>query len=78
MNCLSDGRLVDMMSRVDLCLLEDDFLEEDLKQDELVPKEKQEGRKKLAVISGIAAGSVALTGVIVFLVKKREVLRRAA
>lgn len=78
MNGLSDGRLVDILSRIDPVLLNDDFPDGDLEQAGLVPEEKKEGRKKLAVISGIAAGSVALTGVIVFLVKKHEILRRAA
>lgn len=78
MNGLSDGRLVDILSRIDPVLLDDDFPDGDLEQAGLVPEEKKEGRKKLAVISGIAAGSVALTGVIVFLVKKHEILRRAA
>lgn len=78
MNGLNDGRLVDILSRIDPVLLDDDFPDGDLERAGLVPEEKKEGRKKLAVISGIAAGSVALTGVIVFLVKKHEILRRAA
>lgn len=78
MNYPGDGRLVDILSKIDLSLLEDDFLDRDLEKKELAPEEKKEGRKKLAVISGIAAGSVALTGVIVLLLRKHEGLRKAA
>ena len=78
MNHLSDGRLIDILSKVDPALTEEDFLDRDLEQFELAPKEKKENKKKIAVISGIAAGSVALTGVIVLLMKKHDMLRRAA
>lgn len=78
MNHLSDGRLIDILSKVDPALTEEDFLDRDLEQFELAPKEKKENKKKIAVISGIAAGSVALTGVIVLLMKKHDMLRRIA
>ena len=78
MNHLSDGRLIDILSKIDLALTEEDFLDRDLEHFELAPKEKKEGKKRIAVISGIAAGSVALTGVIVLLMKKHDMLRRAA
>lgn len=78
MNHLSDGRLIDILSKVAPALTEEDFLDRDLEQFELAPKEKKENKKKIAVISGIAAGSVALTGVIVLLMKKHDMLRRIA
>jgi hypothetical protein len=78
MSQFCDGRLIDMMGMLDPDLLEEDFLERDLGSRKILPWRKREGKKKLAVISGIAAGSVALTGVVVFLLKKHEMTGRAA
>lgn len=77
MNHLSDGRLIDILSKIDLALTEEDFLDRDLEHFELASKGKKESKKRIAVISGIAAGSVALTGVLVLLMKKHDMLRRA-
>ena len=38
MNHLSDGRLIDILSKIDLALTEEDFLDRDLEHFELAPK----------------------------------------
>lgn len=78
MSGLKDGRLIDIFGKIDMALMEEDFLEKDLEHFETEPAGKKDSRKKIAVISGIAAGSVALTGVIVYLMKKHDVLGHAA
>lgn len=78
MSLWSCGRLIDLMSQMDLALAEEDFLEEDLNKPELIKESKKRSRKKLAVVSGLAAGSIALTGVAVLLCRKRDLFRKAA
>ncbi len=79
MSLWSSYRLIDMMSQIDLSLLEEIALEQDLERFET---SSETGRKwsgkRIAVWSGIAASSVALTGVIVLVFKKYDVFRRAA
>lgn len=66
--------LVDIFSQMDPSLLEEEFLEGDLEQlDEknLWPEIKQRWNgKKIAAVTGVVTGAVAITGAVVFLVKK--------
>ncbi|MDO4298100.1 MAG: hypothetical protein Q4C59_06450 [Lachnospiraceae bacterium] len=79
MSSWNEYRLVDILSRIDLSLLEGNFPEEDLENPELFEEEKQKkSRVRIALISGLAASSVAVAGVIVFFCRKHEVLRKAA
>lgn len=79
MNRLNQYRLIDIMSHIDMSLVEEDFPEGDLDKLELFPQEKKGGLgKKIAIISGIAAGSIALTGAVVFAFKKIESIKKAA
>lgn len=82
MRSFSECRLIDIFSKVDLSMIEDDGLEADLEDWEhmdlwAVKKEKW-SKKKIAVITGIAAGSVALTGAVLLLAKKSNWLKKAA
>ena len=72
MRALSEFRLIDLLSHVDISALESDVPDEDLTHPQLAAKaEKQEARKKkLAIISGIAAGGVMLTGAILLACRK--------
>ena len=75
----NQNRLIDIFTNVDISLLESEMLEADLENAELMENKKEKwGKKKIAVISGIAAGSVAITGAVVLLLKKSNWLRRAA
>ncbi|MEE1032872.1 MAG: hypothetical protein U0L12_12145 [Ruminococcus sp.] len=79
MSAWNQNRLIDIFTNVDISLLESEMLEADLENAELMENKKEKwGKKKIAVISGIAAGSVAITGAVVLLLKKSNWLRRAA
>ncbi len=78
MNPLSQGRLIEILCHMDPALLEEDFLEQDLEKQELTETVSKWSRKKIAVISGIAAGSIALTGMAVLAFRKKELFHRAA
>lgn len=72
--------LVDIFSQIDPALLEDDCIEDDLDNLKLWPEEKTKwwSKKKVAVITGIAAGTVAITGAVIFMCKKGNWLKKAA
>lgn len=75
----NQSRLIDIFSNIDISLLESEMIDADLENVELLEHKKEKwGKKKIAVISGVAAGSVALTGVVVLLLKKNNWLRKAA
>lgn len=75
----NQNRLIDIFTNIDISLLESEMLEADLENTELMEEKKEKwGKKKIAVISGIAAGSVVITGAVVLLLKKNNWLRRAA
>ena len=79
MSAWNQNRLIDIFTNVDISLLESEMMEADLENAELMENKKEKwGKKKIAVISGIAAGSVAITGAVVLLLKKSNWLRRAA
>lgn len=79
MSFWSEYRLIDILSRIDLSLVEEGFPEGDLENPELFPDEKQKkSRARVALISGLAASSVAVAGVIVFFRRKHELLRETA
>lgn len=79
MSLWNQYRLIDIMSNIDMALVEEDFPEGDLDNLELFPKKKNKwNKRKVAVLSGLAASSIALTGVVVIVVKRHDVFRRAA
>ena len=92
-------RLVDLLSSIDLALLEGEFPELDLSNEDIlsmqtgqtltqelgldpeeneISKRRSSRKRRLAVLSGIAAGSIAVGGVIVFALKKYEILKKTA
>lgn len=79
MSFWSEYRLMNIMSNIDISLLEEDYPDTDV-DDPVLFAEDRTARKKsrLALISGIAAGSVAAAGVIVYICRKHEVFRKAA
>lgn len=99
MSRFNQYRMMDILSNVDLSVLEDEFPEIDLSnedvlsmytdralteelglhlEEEKVMQRKMSVKKKLALWSGIAAGSIAVTGVIVLVCKKYDLLKKAA
>jgi hypothetical protein len=79
MSSLSQGRFIDMLEHIDVSLLEEDGLERDLRNPVLsLEKREKWNKKKIAMISGIAAGSVAIAGAMVFLIRKNHGLRKIA
>ena len=92
-------RLIDLLSSIDLSLLEGEFPELDLSNEDIlsmytgqtltqepgldpeedeISKRRSSRKRRLAVLSGIAAGSIAVGGVIVFAFKKYEILKKTA
>lgn len=72
MSFLSQGRLIDIMRDMDLSLIEAEFPEKDLECQEPIPEcEPARNKIKIALISGLAASSLALTGVVVLLCRRR-------
>lgn len=69
MSLWSQSRLIDIMSNIDLSLVAEDFPEQDIEQLELFPEEKEKwSKKRIAAVTGLAAaGSVAITGVIMLM-----------
>lgn len=65
-------RLIDIMSSIDMSFVEEELPEGDLDNLKLFPEEKgHSGKKRIALISGLAAaGSIALTGVILLAFRK--------
>ena len=99
MSRLGQCHLIDILSSIDLSLLEGEFPEMDLSnedilgmytdkalteelglcsENEVIQKRKMSVKKKFALLSGIAAGSIAVGGVIVFMCKKYELLKKIA
>lgn len=71
--------LVDIFSQIDPAMLEDDHLEEDLDKVDLWQTEKHRwSKKKIAAITGVAAGAVAITGAVIYLCRKNNWLKKAA
>lgn len=67
-------RLIDILSSIDLSLLEGHFPEVDLEKVKKIAKRKHgKARVWIAVVSGFAAGSAALTGVVVFFLSRRKI-----
>jgi hypothetical protein len=79
MNLWSQYRLIDIMSNIDLSLVEEEIPEGDLDNMNLFPETGNRwNRKKIAVISGIAASSIAITGAALLVFRKHNGFRRAA
>ena len=76
MNRWNQCRLIDILSNIDLSLLEGHFPEVDL---ENMKRAVKKGHGKtgmwIAMISGLAAGSAALAGVVVFSRRKIHSVR---
>ncbi len=67
MNRWNQCRLIDILSNIDLSLLEEHFPEVDLENVKRIAKKKHgKAGVWIAVISGVAAVSAALAGVFVF------------
>lgn len=99
MSRFNQYRMMDILSNVDLSILEEEFPEIDLSnedvlsmysdetltkelglpsEEEVVVQRKKTVTKKIALLSSIAAGSIAVTGVIVYLCKKYDLLKKTA
>ncbi|MDO5346157.1 MAG: hypothetical protein Q4E91_10455 [Lachnospiraceae bacterium] len=65
-------RLIDILSKVDITALADEVPERDLEKPELLLYAGKEaaGKKRMAMISGIAAGGVMLTGAILLICRR--------
>lgn len=72
MRALSEFRLIDILSHVDISALESDVPDEDLRNPRLASRAGKQGsgKKRAAILSGIAAGSVMLTGAILLMCRK--------
>ena len=75
---MNQSRLIDLMCHIDPSLLEEEYPDKDLEKQEISETVSKWNKKKIAVISGIAAGSLALTGIAIFALKKTELFRKAA
>ncbi|MDO4322875.1 MAG: hypothetical protein Q4C61_10145 [Lachnospiraceae bacterium] len=80
MSLWSQYRLIDIMSNIDISLVEEEIPEGDLDNLNLFPEPRDRwSRKRIAVVSGIAAASsLAITGAVVLACKKHNVFKRAA
>lgn len=74
----SEERLIDMFEQIDISLLDIDDIEQDLENSELCQETKKWNKRKIAVITGIAAGSVAITGAAIYFLRKSSSLKKAA
>lgn len=76
MNLWNENRLIDIMGHVDPMLLEGDFPECDLENGTaLSVTEQKHRRKRTVLVAGVAAGSLALTGVALLVGRKHEWMR---
>lgn len=74
-------RLIDILSNIDLSLVEEEVPEGDLENLELFPQEQEKKlrqKRRIAILSGLAAGSIALTGAVVLVCRKHDIFKRAA
>lgn len=80
MSLWSQYRLIDIMSNIDLALVEENIPEGDLDNLNLFPETgDKRNKKRIALISGIAAaGSLAITGAVVLVCRKHNAFKRAA
>lgn len=88
MSLWSQYRMMDIMSQMDLAQVAEDIPECDLENQELFERynlnleklvpERKNRWKKIAVLSGIAASSIALTGVVVLVCRRHDVFKKAA
>lgn len=78
MSLWSQYRMIDILSQFDPEMIADEIPERDLERPELCPEKKHTGGVTAAVISGIAAGSLVLTGAVVLICRRHEIFRRAA
>ena len=77
MKLWSQYRLINIMSNIDMSLVEEELPEGDLDNLELFPEGSRSNKKKIAVVSGAAAaGSIALAGMVVFAYKKHSALKK--
>ena len=75
----NDSRILDVFEKIDISLLDGTDVEDDLENTEICPVRKEKwSKKKISVITGIAAGTVALTGVVIYLCREGGRMRRAA
>jgi hypothetical protein len=75
-----DSRMVDLMTFVDPSVLEEDYPETDLETLSGVQSLKKSlNKKKIALVSGVAAaGSLALTGAVVWICRRHQIAHQMA
>lgn len=72
-------KLIDMMSQVDLSFLDEISLDDEIEKLHASLEDKKKwGAKQIAILSSIAAGSIALTSIIVILCKKSNGAHKVA
>ena len=69
----NDSRILDVFEKIDISFLDGDDVEADLENAEICTVRKEKwSKKKISMITGIAAGTVALTGVVIYLLRSRQ------
>ena len=72
-------RLIDILTQIDMTTLDDIDIEADLENAEIIAAKEKWSKKKIALVTSIAAGSAAvLTGAVVLLCRKNLFVKRAA
>lgn len=72
-------RLIDIFTQIDMASLDEFDIEADLENVELMAAKDKWSKKKIALVTGIAAGSAAvITGAVILLCRKNLLVRKAA
>lgn len=79
MSLWSQSRLIDILTHIDMSLIDDELPEGDLDNSDLFSESRSRwNRRRVAVVSGVAAaGSIALTGAVVLVCRKYSPARKA-
>ena len=73
MSLWRQARLIDIFSQMDMELAADEIPEGDIQKEELLPYTKpKRNKKRIAIVSGIAVTSAALTAAVALLVCKKH------
>ena len=72
-------RLIDIFTQIDMASLDEIDIEADLENTELMAAREKWSKKKIALVTSIAAGSAAvITGAVVLLCRKNLLVKKAA